>query len=767
MLYYIFKMRYISKAAFWLPAIAAGENERDTESSMLYADIVLNRKMSAEDRVFTYGVPEDWGDGLTPGMLVKAPFHREVLEGVVTALRHTPPDGLDPAKLRLLLEQVGEKPLLTPELLALSSWLAQYYLCPRVAALQAMLPAGLHLSGRPPREFFADYYRAARPLPQGLRLTEKRRQLLACLDAASGGELEGAVLAKAGFAAPFLRDCCKTGLLLRQKKRIAESGAVLTIAQSPLSPEQSQVFAQICGEWQEKNRPFLLHGITGSGKTEIYLKLIEKIAAEGGQAIVLVPEIALSGQMLAMLQQRLALRIAVLHSGLAPGERRLIWQDIAAGRYDVVVGPRSAVFAPLPKLKLLIVDEEHENSYKQENQPRFHAVAAARQRATLCHAHLLLGSATPSVESYYLAQTGVYALGQLRQQYYAAPPPAVEIVDMRRELRQGNTSIFSGALRRALAETLAEGGQSILFLNRRGYYNFFSCRDCGASVTCPHCSVAMAYHADDHGGKLKCHYCGRIIDPPSRCPVCGSPHIRRFGVGSQRVADEAQKLLPQARILRLDSDVVAEEGGHQRIYQQMRQGQADILVGTQMLAKGLDFPGVRLAAVIAADTMLNLPDWRAPERTFQLISQLCGRAGRRERQGQAIVQTYCPEALPVVTAAAHDYLRFYQAELEERQLHGYPPFCHLLRLLFTGTDRLLVWQAARQAAAALAGEQMPWELCGPAEAPFARIKDRYRVQIVLKTTDLPSLRQPLLLIHRQLRQKGVLLQLDVDPLSMM
>ena len=733
----------------------------------VFADIVINRKIRAVDRIFTYGVPTQLDGVIAPGMLVKVPFNRETLEGIVAAVTDQPPQGL---RLRNIKEIVGDRPLFSQELINLSSWMADYYLCPRVTALQAMLPAGLHLSGRAPRVFYNDYYSLVVPQPD-LRITAKRKSLVEYLQ--QNGESVAADLHKYDFSPSFLNACVKAGIVNKQRRRIEESGALWQTTDSPLSDEQRQVYAQIVAEWQGKNRPFLIHGITGSGKTEIYLRLIEKIIALNGQAIVLVPEIALSGQMLSMLKDRLPQTMAVLHSGLAAAERRQIWQDIAEGRIDIVVGARSAVFAPLPRLQLIIIDEEHENSYKQENQPRFHALTVAEKRAELCGAHLVLGSATPSVESYYRAEQGQYALGELKHHYYPAPPPLVDIIDMRRELREHNTSIFSTELQMALADTLAVGAQSILFLNRRGYYNFFSCRDCGESITCPHCAVAMSYHADANGGMLKCHYCGRIIKPPQLCPRCGSTHIRRFGVGTQRVADDAQKLLPQARILRLDSDVIEAEGGHQRIYQQMRDREADILVGTQMLAKGLDFPHVRLAAVIAADTMLNLPDWRATERTYQLISQLTGRAGRRYIQGKAIIQTYSPDAMPIIAAANHDYLNFYRQELEQRQLHGYPPFNHLVRLLFTAVNQVELRRVAR-AAAYYIGQCADGhsQLCGPAEAPFSKIKDRYRIQLIIKTDDLPALRLAIDEGWRRTWQKekvsaDVLLHIDIDPLSMM
>ncbi len=734
---------------------------------MKYADIIINRKSPAVDRVFTYAVPQPLQAKACPGMLVKVPFNRENLEGVIIRLHDQAPAGM---ALREVAGLLSEKPLFSQELLQLSAWLAEYYACSRAAALQAMLPAGLTLSGRPPRSYSRDYYRLA-PAGQAGRLSPKRRELADYLS--QQGEADTAGLEAQGYSRDFLRACVKAGLLLRERRRAPLGEEDNSVQPTGLNGEQTQAYQAIRREWQGQDRPFLLHGVTGSGKTEIYLRLIRDVAETGRHSLVLVPEIALSTQMLDMLTRRLDLPVAVLHSGLKQAERRQIWQDIAEGRYPVVVGARSAVFAPTPALGLLIIDEEHENSYKQDNTPRFSAVTTGLERARLARAHLVLGSATPAVESYYQALQGVYAYGELKAHYYAAPPALVDVVDMRQELRAGNKLIFSRLLLDAIQETLDNGGQTILFLNRRGYYQHFSCRSCGGVVTCPHCAVAMSFHEDGAGGCLKCHYCGRMLKPPTVCPVCGSGQIRHFGVGTQRVADEIARLLPEARVARLDSDVVAQQGGHERIYRAMGEGKIDILVGTQMVAKGLDFPHVELAAVIAADTMLNLPSFRAGERAFQLITQLIGRAGRRSVQGRAVIQTYAPEALPILAAAAGDYQGFFQAELEERRLHNYPPFKHLLRLLLSSQDRALLWQAgqalAEQLRALLASED---ELCGPADAPLARIKDLWRRQLMVKTGDVPRLTSSVEAAWAQAlaldpRLKRARLAVDVDPVSMM
>ena len=736
----------------------------------MYADVIINRRVAAVDKVFTYEAPDHLAQNIGLGTLVLVPFNRETLEAVVVGLPEQPPPNI---RLRQIKEVAAEQPLLPEDLLTLSRWLADYYLCPWVTAMQSMLPAGLRLAGRLPQTLYRSVY-TAEPLPAEAALTPKQGRLHDFVAQYAAGCGKEEALA-AGFSLPMLRALVKKGIIQETKQRINESGEPLALQTSELSAAQQAVYEDIQREWREQKRPYLLFGITGSGKTELYLRLIEDMQADGRQSIVLVPEIALSSQMLAMLRQRLPYRIEVLHSGLTSSQRRQVWQDIAAGRVDVIVGARSAVFAPAPRLGLIVLDEEHESSYKQDNNPRFHARTVALQRCRLSGAHLLLGSATPSVESYAASQAGLYALGRLQQHFYPTPPPQVRVVDMREELRNGNRSIFSLSLTAALGAALEQGEQAILFLNRRGYYQFFSCRSCGKAITCPHCNVAMGYHSGASGGagRLKCHYCGREQAPMAICPYCGSKHIRSFGMGTQRVEAELAISFPQARILRLDSDVLDERGAHQRVYQAMREGEADILVGTQMVAKGLDFPKVSVAAALAADSLLNLPDWRAAERTFQLLSQLCGRAGRRYKRGLAIIQTYTPQALAIKTAATQDYSTFFAAEQQMRQMHAYPPAGQLLRILLSAGKEAQTAQAARELAHYLQQELPPTaELCGPAAAPLERIKDRWRWQIILKGADLTSLRRAASVAASRFTQAEKLpadlrLQIDVEPFTMM
>ncbi|ADG82647.1 primosomal protein N' [Thermincola potens] len=504
-----------------------------------------------------------------------------------------------------------------------------------------------------------------------------------------------------------------------------------------LTSEQAEVLADIsCSIERGTSDVFLLHGATGSGKTEVYLQAIDKALIMGKQAIFLVPEIALTPQMVQRVRGRFGEKVAVLHSALSLGERFDQWRQIKEGAVQVVVGARSAVFAPVPKLGLIIVDEEHESTYKQEENPKYHAREVAIYRSRMAGCPVILGSATPSVESYYLAREGKYKLKTMPNRIGNRPMPEVHIVDLRREMEQGNRSIFSSRLQEEIAAVLQKKEQIILFLNRRGYSTFVVCRDCGFVVKCRYCNISLTYHA--HGEKMICHYCGYKAKVPQVCPVCRSKHIRYFGLGTQRVEDEIKKLFPQARVLRMDVDTTSRKGAHEKILTDFAAGKADILIGTQMIAKGLDFPKVTLVGVISADTSLNLPDFRAAERTFQLLTQVAGRAGRAGAPGKVIVQTYAPAHYSVRTAQKHDFPGFYGIEIETRREMEYPPFSRLLRIVISGFDENKVIRAAHILAenvqAQLRGveERLEQPLLGPAPAPLTKLRNKYRWQLCIK-----------------------------------
>jgi primosomal protein N' (replication factor Y) len=486
---------------------------------------------------------------------------------------------------------------------------------------------------------------------------------------------------------------------------------------------------------------FLLHGVTGSGKTEVYMRALADAVALGKRGIVLVPEISLTPQTIGRFASRFPGRVAVLHSRMSLGEQSDEWQRIRDGAFDVVIGPRSALFAPQPDLGLIIIDEEHEWTYKQEEQsPRYHAREVALKLGELCGATVVLGSATPDLETYHRAETGKYRLLELPHRITVrgeSPLPEVELVDMREELKAGNRSIFSRSLSRAIGETLADGEQAILFLNRRGTSTFVQCRNCGYAMRCPRCDLALTYHAK--GETLSCHQCGYRKAIPEKCPVCWSRRIRYLGLGTEKVEEEVRRAFPLARTLRWDRDVTGGKGSHERILEAFLAHDADILIGTQMIAKGLDLPLVTLVGIISADTMLHFPDIRAGERTFQLLSQVAGRAGRGALPGRVVVQTYAPDNYAIAAGAKHDYASFYRQETELRRQHSHPPFGRLISLVHAHPNAEACRNGAEKMFQRLVQKRdegrVPLELVGPAPMFFGRIRGRYRWQIVLRGPD--------------------------------
>jgi len=510
-----------------------------------------------------------------------------------------------------------------------------------------------------------------------------------------------------------------------------------------LTPSQEAAWKSIQGNWSYGSPPvFLLFGVTGSGKTEIYLRALAQVIAMGKRGICLVPEIALTPQTVERFANRFPGRVGILHSGLSLGEQFDEWQRIKERECDVVIGPRSALFAPQPNLGLIIIDEEYEWTYKQEDKsPRYHARDVALKLAELTSAVVILGSATPDIESFHKAQLGVYHLVELKERITPrgySPLPKVNIVDMKEELKVGNTSLFSRSLLTAMKESLAQGEQIILFLNRRGTATFIQCRNCGFVFRCPRCSVALTYHSVEK--KLTCHRCRYAIPVPQTCPQCFSRRLRFLGIGTQRVADEMKRFFPKARLLRWDRDVTTKRYAHEELLGNFRDHRADILIGTQMIAKGLDLPQVTLAGVINADTGLNLPDFRAGERTFQLLCQVAGRAGRGLKAGKVIIQTYSPENYAIQVAAKHDYVSFYNREIDYRRQYNYPPFSHFIRLVYSHANNDLCRREAEKMSHTILDEQerkgiTGLSLIGPVPAFAARVRGRYRWQLILRGSD--------------------------------
>ncbi|WLD95103.1 primosomal protein N' [Alkalihalobacillus sp. AL-G] len=518
------------------------------------------------------------------------------------------------------------------------------------------------------------------------------------------------------------------------------------------------------------HKTFLLHGVTGSGKTEIYLQTIETVLRQEKEAIMLVPEISLTPQMVQRFKGRFGSKVAVLHSGLSKGEKYDEWRKIHRNEAKVVVGARSAIFAPFKKIGIIIIDEEHESSYKQEENPRYHARDVAIYRGNYHRCPVILGSATPTLETYARAQKGVYKLCSLQKRVNKKTLPPTSLIDMREELRAGNRSLFSEALFEGLKSRLERKEQSVLLLNRRGYSTFINCRDCGYVAQCPHCDISLTYHKRYR--LLKCHYCGYEENLPTACPECSSEHIRFFGTGTQKVEEELNKLIPEATIIRMDVDTTSRKGMHEKLLNTFAEKKADILLGTQMIAKGLDFPDVTLVGVLAADTMLHLPDFRASERTFQLLTQVGGRAGRHELDGEVIIQTYSPEHYSIQLAQSHEYLPFYNREMKIRKLHQYPPFYYLALITVSHVELMRVVDACEKVASQLSNALTDQAIIlGPVASPIPRVKDRYRYHCMIKYKNEPNLKRVLheILDHykKEIQKNGLMINVDMHPQTIM
>lgn len=749
-----------------------------------FALVVVPLPGPAGNRVFHYRIPPQLGRVVQPGSRVRVPFGAAERVGMVVGVAGRSPV----AETRELLEVVDPAPLVPPALLLLARWVSRRYGASLADTLRAVLPPGLPFDwrGRPATERRVRYV----CLAGGVDLEESRRRLarspaqrrlLEVLAAHPAGLLQRELLQAARTRPAALQALVARGLArveeglppVPQGLPGAPRGPGARSPVWPLSPDQERAVQEIGAAVESgRFRAFLLHGVTGSGKTEVYLRAIDHALRRGRTALCLVPEIALTTDLASLYRARFGEQVAVLHSRLPEGERAGAVERARQGTVRVVVGPRSAVFAPLPDPGVIVVDEEHVTSYKQEESPRYHAREVALERGRLSGAPVVLGSATPSLETYALALEGRLRLLTLPARVDQRPLPRVEVVDMRAERRRGNPGILSRRLAAALAERLARGEQSILLLNRRGWSRFALCRACGTLITCGRCEVAMTVHGG--GQSLLCHYCNEERPLPPACPACGSPEVRQRGAGTERLEEVLRRRFPRARVARMDLDTTSRRGSFERILAGVHEGRIDVLVGTQMVAKGFDFPRVTLVGVVDADVALAIPDFRAGERAFQLLTQVAGRAGRGELPGEVIFQTFNPESAVVRAAAAQDYAGFYRAEVAFRRRFGYPPFVRLARFLVSGPDDGAVRRAAEglarhlREAAGSAARTGAITLLGPAPAPLPRLNRRFRWHLLAKGPRLADL-LPLAAAAGAFRPRpaGVRIAVDVDPLDML
>ncbi|MFZ5649421.1 MAG: replication restart helicase PriA [Bacillota bacterium] len=743
----------------------------------LLAEVMVEVAVRSLDRGFHYAVPDRLAARIRVGSRVLVPFSRRQVAGYVTGL--AAPGGILPAgvEIKEIKEILDDGPVFTNSQLDLARWMADYCLCPSVSALQCVIWP--RIQGTGPKKVKGLYAVNPPGAPPAFDRKAAKRQVVWQTALEQPGMSRKELALAAGASVSLVDRLVSDGLLhygdVELRRNPYPSGGLADRGGLAPTGEQAAALEEIINSIERSKRSvYLLHGITSSGKTEVYMRAISRALALGRQAVVMVPEISLTPQMVSVFKVRFGDRVAVLHSRLSEGERYDEWSRIARGEAPVVLGARSAAFAPLDRLGLIILDEEHETSYKQDETPRYHARDVALKLAGQFEAVAVLGSATPSVESYHRAQQGgPYKLLTLTQRVGMRPLPGVHIIDMREEIKEGNTGIFSSRLTLAVGERLKRREQAILFLNRRGYATFVVCRECGLVMKCPHCDISLTYHT---GGHLRCHYCNHTVTAPGRCSDCGSKHVGYFGTGTQRVEEEVVRLFPGARVLRMDSDTTTRKGSHGKILNVFREGGADILIGTQMVAKGLDMPGVTLVGVVNADLTLHMPDFRSAERTFQLVAQVAGRAGRGDLGGEVMVQTMSPGHYSIVHAAAHDYTGFYSQEMKIRRALKYPPFSRLARVLLTGVDEEVVRAGAERWVSQLSGATQrqagpdEFDIMGPAPAPLARIRDRYRYHIIVRSRSgnrLRELLRPVIERAEPRGKAGCSVAVDIDPQSLM
>lgn len=710
----------------------------------MFADVIVDIQHEKLDKIFQYRIPERLKDELHPGMEVIIPFGKgnRQIKGYVTSLSET--CNYDLSKVKEITDISRNSVAIEARLIALAAWMKEQYGGTMIQALKTVLPIKqkenakvkkhlrLLLTEEESQEKLAFYQK---------KNQKARARLLEALKEAPILDYE-LVTKKLNVTLPVIRALEEQGVLKIESEQVYRNPVkqAKKSQQEIIYTEEQQHVIQgfrqdyLCGT----RRTYLLHGVTGSGKTEVYMEMIRTVVDQGKQAIVLIPEIALTYQTVMRFYTRFGERVSILNSRMSQGERYDQMERVKKGEVDIMIGPRSALFTPFEKLGLIVIDEEHEPTYKSEQVPRFHARETAIERARMEGASVVLGSATPSLEAFYACECGRYQMLRLKMRTGKQELPQVYVADMREELKHGNRSILSDRLIELMQDRLDKKEQMMLFLNRRGYAGFVSCRACGYVVKCPHCDVSLSVH---RGGKMVCHYCGYETQTVQNCPSCGSAYIGGFRAGTQQIEEIVKRKFPQARVLRMDMDTTKNKGGHEKILSKFADEEADIMIGTQMIVKGHDFPNVTLVGVLAADMSLYSDDYRSGERTFQLLTQAAGRAGRGRRPGEVVIQTYSPEHYSIQMAARQDYEGFYEKEMNYRDLMGYPPASQLMAVLMTGADEVRLATAAeylkKYAVRVNTGEEI--QVIGPASPSVGKVNDVYRKVLYLKSREYKEL----------------------------
>ncbi len=705
---------------------------------MIFADIIIDISSEKLDRSFQYRVPEELEKEIKVGMVVSIPFGNgnQLRKGYVTGLTREPK--VDPARLKNICGISSAEETTESRLIALAAWMRENYGSTMIQALKTVLPIQEKMKAKEKRYLCLKISREeAEKLLEELEKTRFKARTRLLRELLKEPRLDVSYASKElGATTSVVKKMTEQGIISIEYEELLRNSLdtekLRLEEELPLTPEQETAVREILREWEKETpRPVLIEGVTGSGKTQVYMKLIETVLDQGQQAIILIPEIALTYQTVRRFYARFGEKVSVINSRQSQGERYDQFKRARRGEVQVMVGPRSALFTPFANLGLIVIDEEHESSYKSENSPRYHARETAVERARLEHARVVLGSATPSLEAYHKAMEGTYGLVKLQSRYQDRPMPQVSVVDLREELKAGNRSVLSRKLKEAMKDRLEKREQIILFLNRRGYAGFVSCRSCGQVMKCPHCDVSLSEH---NNGRLLCHYCGYETVKPQACPVCGSPYIGGFKAGTQQIEKVVKEAFPGVRTLRMDFDTTRTKGSYEKILSAFASHEADVLIGTQMIVKGHDFPDVTLVGIVAADLSLNAEDYRCSERTFQLLCQAVGRGGRGNKPGEAVIQTYHPDHYSIQAAAVQDYEAFYQEEMSYRMLLDYPPASHMMAVLGSCPEEELLVQAMHYLELYIhrVYKEKDLHVIGPAYASVGKVKDIYRQVIYLK-----------------------------------
>lgn len=732
-----------------------------------YADIIIDISHEKVDRPFQYKIPPELSEAICPGIRVHVPFGKGNQDKIGYVVDISEEAAYPPEKMKEITSVDAKGITVESSQIQIAYWMKRQYGSTTITALKTVLPVKQKLKRLEKKK--ATRCISSEELRTVIEQCERKHQVakVRALRAFTDEEVLPCELLrqKLNVSTAVLQGLEKQGYIRIESESYYRNPVKplgSTEQKVVLSKEQQDIVEEVLSDYRE-GRPgtYLVHGITGSGKTEVYLGIIEKIVKMGRQAIVLIPEIALTYQTLLRFYKRFGDRVSVMNSTLSMGEKYDQVERARTGQIDVIIGPRSALFTPFPKLGVIVIDEEHENSYKSEAMPKYHARETAIRIASMHGASVVLGSATPSLEAYYRAKRGDYKLFKMQSRQKGGSLPRVYTVDLREELKQGNRSVFSRKLKELMEQRLHDKEQIILFLNRRGYAGFVSCRACGHVMKCPHCDISLSEHRN---GMLVCHYCGYEEAKKKTCPECGSNYLMGFKAGTEQIEETLHREFPQARVLRMDADTTRTKDSYGKILSAFADEQADILLGTQMIVKGHDFPNVTLVGVLAADLSLNQGDYRAGERTFQLLTQAAGRAGRGDKPGEVVIQTYQPEHYSIVHAAKQDYEGFYEEEITYRELMQYPPAAHMLAVLITSK----VQEQGESLSGRLAGLVGDGQVIGPTEAAIGKINDLYRHVFYVRHSDY----QVLVKVKDRLEQfckacelKNQTVQYDFDPMT--